>query len=117
MPRTYVFADESGNFDFSTRLGATKYFILTTLTAPDCSLGDGLLVCCPVNCFRKSVKFRDDRVGGGRPREGARRTIVPRHQGLHPLHELADGAEGAAPDGALGDEAKPALDLVEPGGV
>src|SRR3990172_5967439 len=43
MPRTYVFADESGNFDFSTRLGETKYFILTTLTATDCSLGDGLL--------------------------------------------------------------------------
>ena len=43
MARIYLFADESGNFDFSTQHGASKYFILTTLTAPDCSLGDGLL--------------------------------------------------------------------------
>lgn len=43
MGRKYIFADESGNFDFSSGLGASKYFILTTVTAPDCSLGDGLL--------------------------------------------------------------------------
>lgn len=43
MPRTYIFADESGNFDFSAQQGASKYFILCTLTAADCTLGDGLL--------------------------------------------------------------------------
>jgi hypothetical protein len=43
MRRIYVFADESGNFDFSRQHGATKYFILCTLTAGDCRLGDELL--------------------------------------------------------------------------
>ena len=42
MSRIYVFADEAGNFDFSRKTHATKYFILTTLTARDCSVGDAL---------------------------------------------------------------------------
>ena len=32
MARVHVFADESGNFDFSTNEGATRFFILTTVT-------------------------------------------------------------------------------------
>jgi len=43
MSRKHVFADECGNFDFSSSSGASKYFILVTLTLEDCSLGDGLL--------------------------------------------------------------------------
>ena len=43
MARKYIFADECGNFDFSTRLGASKYFILVTLTAPSCAVGQALL--------------------------------------------------------------------------
>jgi hypothetical protein len=43
MGRKYIFSDESGNFDFSTKPGASKYFILTTLTMLDCSVGDALL--------------------------------------------------------------------------
>lgn len=43
MGCTYVFADESGNFDFSLNKGASKYFILTTVTLPDCLAGDALL--------------------------------------------------------------------------
>jgi hypothetical protein len=39
----YVFADEAGNFDFSTNVGASKYFILTTVTLDDCQIGDELL--------------------------------------------------------------------------
>jgi hypothetical protein len=39
MARRYVFADECGNFDFSTKLGASKYFILTTVCAGDCAAG------------------------------------------------------------------------------
>jgi hypothetical protein len=42
MSRVYVFADEAGNFDFSRKKGASKYFILTTLTAKDCSVGTAL---------------------------------------------------------------------------
>ena len=33
--RSYIYADESGNFDFSDGPGATHYFILTTVTVAD----------------------------------------------------------------------------------
>ena len=42
MPRKYVFADESGNFDFTRKSGASRYFILTTVTASDCAMGERL---------------------------------------------------------------------------
>ena len=29
--RTYLYADESGNFDFSMNDGASRYFMLTTV--------------------------------------------------------------------------------------
>lgn len=38
MPnRLHIFADESGNFDFSRKRDATRYFILAAVTLPDCS--------------------------------------------------------------------------------
>jgi len=43
VPDSYVFADEAGNFDFSTRQGASRYFILCTVTSTDCRTGDALL--------------------------------------------------------------------------
>jgi hypothetical protein len=43
MPRRYLFADESGNFDFSRKPGASKYFILTTVTMESFAAGDALL--------------------------------------------------------------------------
>jgi hypothetical protein len=43
LPKRYVFADEAGNFDFTRRVGASRYFVLTTLTADDCSVGDALM--------------------------------------------------------------------------
>jgi hypothetical protein len=39
----YVFSDEAGNFDFSRNSGASRYFILGTVTADDCRIGDELL--------------------------------------------------------------------------
>ena len=42
MPRISVFADESGNFDFSAKKGASRYFILTTIACPDFSVGDAI---------------------------------------------------------------------------
>jgi hypothetical protein len=39
----YVFADEAGNFDFSRRPGASRYFILCTVSADRCHVGDELL--------------------------------------------------------------------------
>jgi Protein of unknown function (DUF3800) len=43
MADRYVFADEAGNFDFSRARGASRYFILTSVTVADCSVGDQLL--------------------------------------------------------------------------
>jgi len=35
VSRVYVYADESGNFDFSRNKGASRYFILTTVTCSE----------------------------------------------------------------------------------
>jgi hypothetical protein len=43
MADRYVFSDEAGNFDFSRQRGASRYFILGTVSADDCSIGDRLL--------------------------------------------------------------------------
>jgi Protein of unknown function (DUF3800) len=42
MSDVYVFGDEAGNFDFSPKVGATRYFILCTVTL-DPELGTDLL--------------------------------------------------------------------------
>lgn len=42
MADCFVFADEAGNFDFSRSKGASRYFILTTVTMNDCHTGDVL---------------------------------------------------------------------------
>jgi len=39
----YVFADEAGNFDFSSASHASRYFILCTVSAEHCQAGDKLL--------------------------------------------------------------------------
>lgn len=41
--RRYFFVDEAGNFDFSTRIGASKFFILTSVVMEDCSDAEALL--------------------------------------------------------------------------
>ena len=43
MSRLYIFADEAGNFDFTRNRGATRYFILATVTAHSCHFGNELL--------------------------------------------------------------------------
>lgn len=43
MGRINVFADESGNFDFSRTEGASRYFILTTISCVRYDVGDALL--------------------------------------------------------------------------
>lgn len=42
MERVHVFADESGNFDFSRKQGASRYFILTTVVC-EYEVGNALL--------------------------------------------------------------------------
>lgn len=43
MARISVFADEAGDFNFSIASGASKYFILTTVTMETLDVGDNLL--------------------------------------------------------------------------
>jgi hypothetical protein len=43
MPTRFVFADEAGCFTFKKREGASKYFMLCTLTTDDCSVASNLL--------------------------------------------------------------------------
>ncbi len=43
MGRVHLFADEAGNFDFSRNPGASRYFILTTVTHDGFGVGDTLL--------------------------------------------------------------------------
>ncbi len=43
MSYVHVFADEAGNFDFTGGKGASRYFILTTVTLGDCGIGNNLL--------------------------------------------------------------------------
>ena len=43
MTRVYVFGDEAGNFDFTRGHGASQFFILTTVTMVDDTIGDKLL--------------------------------------------------------------------------
>ncbi|MGH2904784.1 MAG: hypothetical protein ACRDK7_14560 [Solirubrobacteraceae bacterium] len=42
MSTVYLFGDEAGNFDFSGGSGASRYFILTTVTMGNCQPGDRL---------------------------------------------------------------------------
>jgi hypothetical protein len=43
MPAKFVFADEAGCFTFKRQEGASKYFLLCTLTTEDCRLSADLL--------------------------------------------------------------------------
>ena len=43
MARLYVFADESGNFDFTNRERASRYVIICTCTMESCGVGADLL--------------------------------------------------------------------------
>ncbi|NLN74884.1 MAG: DUF3800 domain-containing protein [Armatimonadetes bacterium] len=42
MARVYIFGDESGNLDFRNGQGASKYFIVSTVTLHDCAVGNDL---------------------------------------------------------------------------
>lgn len=43
MSVRYVFADEAGDFTFKSKKGASKYFLLCTLTTDDCAISHELL--------------------------------------------------------------------------
>lgn len=43
MTTWHTFADEAGNFDFSRKANASRYFVLCTVTVDTCAVGDALL--------------------------------------------------------------------------
>lgn len=43
MSRIYIFGDESGNLDFRKAQGASRYFIVSTVTLNDCKIGNDIL--------------------------------------------------------------------------
>lgn len=42
MARVFIFSDEAGDFTFRRVAGASNYFLVTTVTMSDCSVGDSL---------------------------------------------------------------------------
>src|SRR5258708_17296044 len=78
---------------------------------------DRLLVFCPRDTVTKSGDFFEDRVCGCGPDERSSIGIVMSDEAVDFANEVDDGDEGAAADGALGDQGEEALDLVEPGSV
>src|SRR5712692_10779731 len=75
------------------------------------------LVSCPVNNSTKSLQLPEDGIRGGGPEEGAGVAIVVLHELVDLGDELGHARKGPPANGALRDERKPALDLVEPRGV
>ena len=57
--RRYVYADESGNFDFSNRTGASRYFILTSVTVADHAIESDLLE------LRRELAWHGEPLTGG----------------------------------------------------
>jgi hypothetical protein len=53
----YLFGDEAGNFDFSEHPGASRYFILVTVTMGDCVAGDR------IQALRRRLAWRGVHLG------------------------------------------------------
>jgi hypothetical protein len=57
MATVYMFGDEAGNFDFSEGPGASRYFILVTVTMGDCQAGDR------IQALRRRLAWRGVHLG------------------------------------------------------
>lgn len=57
MATVYLFGDEAGNFDFSEGPGASRYFILVTVTMGDCQAGDR------IQALRRRLAWRGVHLG------------------------------------------------------
>ncbi|MET4217023.1 hypothetical protein ACVWWG_003603 [Bradyrhizobium sp. LB7.2] len=71
MPTRFVFADEAGDFTFKRQNGASRYFMLCTLTTDDCSMASELLhirrelcaaggECDKLHCTEDKQAIRDE---------------------------------------------------------
>jgi Protein of unknown function (DUF3800) len=58
MATVYLFGDEAGNFDFSKGSGASRYFILATVSMGDCQAGDR------IQALRRRLAWRGVHLGG-----------------------------------------------------
>ena len=67
--------------------------------------------------FTQSLDLGEDRIGGGGPHERLRREVVVLGVAFDAPDQVRHVLEGATADGLLRDQAEPALDLIEPGGV
>lgn len=43
MPKLFLFADEAGDFAFNRKQNVSKYYVICTVTMPDCEVGHELL--------------------------------------------------------------------------
>lgn len=75
------------------------------------------LVLRPVNNFAEALDLLKDRLCGGGPHEGPGVGVVVLHEVLNATDELAHALKGSSTNGLLGDQAEPALNLIEPRGV
>lgn len=66
---------------------------------------------CPINEFTKAMELFEDRVGGGSPEEGPFAEVVVSDILVDLVHQFAHALERTAPDGLLGDQCEPALEL------
>ena len=57
--RAYIYADESGNFDFSNQPGASRYFILTSVAVTDHAIEADLLE------LRRELAWEGEPLAGG----------------------------------------------------
>ena len=57
MARTYLFADEAGDFTFNKNFNVSKYFILCTVYLESCEVGDKLL------SLRRDLEWRNFELG------------------------------------------------------
>ena len=80
-----------------------------------------LLVYCPISLLiyygADAADFFEDGIGGSGPDEGTAFGVVVGDEVIDLLDQFADVFEGAAADGALGNQGEPALDLIKPTGI
>ena len=74
-------------------------------------------MCCPGNTRTKPFNLGEDGLGGGGPHERRGIGVVMLNKALDLRHQRFDAGERSAPNRLLGDDAKPALDLVELRGI
>ena len=67
--RTYIYGDESGEFNFSNQIGASRYFILTTVAVVDHAVENDLLA------LRRELAWNNERLAAGFHATNDRRAV------------------------------------------